>query len=292
MSMNAQQLKAIINAIPGNVFFKDTECRYFYASHLCSMLNTAGRPDFTIIGKTDLEVQVQKELGEQYYKEDKELLRTGGEMEYVSRMKFGSDIYYYKIQKRAVHSTDESTGEDRIIGVVGVVTDITQETVLRQRLEYLSSTDALTGLRNRASLMLWLSQPFPTASLPLTVISADFDKLKVLTDNYGHDAGDSYLKAGSKIMQDVLPETAAIYRTGGDEFLIIIGSCGEEEGRSLIGKLEQAFSSCKVESVQMSVSLGAVTLTDAGMSLTDAINLADSRMYEQKRVHHASQPRG
>ncbi len=290
MDMNAEDLRAIINAIPGNVFFKDTECRYLYASHLCSMLNTAGRPDFTIIGKTDLEVQVQKELGEQYYREDQELLRSGGELEYVSRMQFGSDIYYYKIQKRAVHSSID--GKDTIIGVVGVVTDITQETVLRQRLEYLSSTDALTGLKNRASLMLWLSGPFPADSLPLTIISADFDNLKILNDSYGHDAGDNYLKTGTKLMQDILPEESLIYRTGGDEFLITVPHCDEGKSRSLMEKIEKAFCACTVETVPMSVSLGAVTLTDAGKSLSDAIKESDARMYEQKRAHHAAASRG
>ncbi|MBP5158580.1 MAG: diguanylate cyclase [Treponema sp.] len=290
MVMDAENLKAIINAIPGNVFFKDTECRYRYTSHLCSMLNTAGRPDFTIIGKTDLEVQVQKELGEQYYNEDKELLSTGGEMEYVSKMTFGSDSYYYKIQKRAVHSCED--GKDSIIGVVGVVTDITQETVLRQRLEYLSSTDALTGLKNRASLMLWLSQPFPEGSLPLTILSADFDNLKILNDKHGHDAGDSYLKTGTQTMQGILPEDACIYRTGGDEFLVTVPSCSEEKSRSLIEKIGEAFGSCTVEGVPMSVSLGAVTLTDTRMSLSDAIKEADKRMYEQKRAHHTTTPRG
>ena len=289
MDMNAEKLKAIINAIPGNVFFKDTECRYLYTSHLCSMLNTAGRPDFTIIGKTDLEVQVQKELGEQYYNEDKELLRSGGELEYVSQMTFGSDTYYYKIQKRAVHSTED--GKDSIIGIVGVVTDITQETVLRQRLEYLSSTDALTGQKNRASLMLWLSQPFPVASLPLTILSADFDNLKTLNDNYGHDAGDAYLKKGVELMRNILPEDACLYRTGGDEFLVTVPSCDEGMSHSLVEKIGEAFRACTVETVPMSVSLGAVTLTDSGMSLSDAIKESDSRMYEQKRAHHAMNPR-
>ncbi len=281
--MNAENLKAIINAIPGNVFFKDTQCRYFYVSHLCSMLNTAGRPDFTIIGKTDLEVQVQKELGEQYYKEDLELLKSGGELEYVSPMRFGADTYYYKIQKRAVRGVG-----DAIIGIVGVVTDITQETVLRQKLEYLSSTDALTGLKNRASLMLWLSHPLSQQKLPLSIISADFDNLKVLNDNYGHAAGDSYLTTGSKLIQDMLPEGSVMYRTGGDEFLITVPLCEEADCTALLQKIDLAFKACKIETVPMSVSLGAVSLTDMSLSLTEAIDLADARMYEQKRQHHAA----
>ncbi len=284
--MDAENLKAIINAIPGNVFFKDTQCRYRYASHLCSMLNTIGRPDFTIIGKTDLDVQVQRELGEQYYKEDCELLKSGGELEYVSEMKFGNDTYYYKIQKRAVHGTDDS-----VIGVVGVVTDITQETVLRQKLEYLSSTDALTGLKNRASLMLWLSQPLSPDSFPLSVISADFDNLKKLNDTFGHAAGDTYLTTGTKMMQNILPDTACLYRTGGDEFLIVIPSCPEEECRTFINKVDIAFKGCNIENVPMSVSMGSVTIANAGQNVQEAIHVADERMYEQKRRHHGSQSR-
>ena len=282
--MNERNLKAIINAIPGNVFFKDTQCRYVYASHLCSMLNTAGRNDFTIIGKTDLEVQVQKELGEKFYNEDCQLLKSGGEMEYVSEMKFGDATYYYKIQKKTVHV---ESGE--IIGIVGVVTDITQETVLQQELEYISTTDVLTGLNNRASLKRWLESPTPEASFPLSIVSADFDNLKVLNDTHGHYAGDTYLITGAKIMKDTLPEHAKIYRTGGDEFFIVIPKCTEEECNSYISQISKAFQERDIEGVQMSISLGAVTLTDSNQNITEAFYAADDRMYEQKRKHHAVQ---
>ncbi|MCR5764283.1 MAG: diguanylate cyclase [Treponema sp.] len=282
MDMNADNLKAIINAIPGNVFFKDDQCRYLYVSHLCSMLNTAGRGDFTIIGKTDLEVQVQKELGEQYYKEDCELLKSGGELEYVSQMQFGENLYYYKIQKRAVHGSGGS-----VIGIVGVVTDITQETVLRQKLEYLSSTDTLTGLKNRASLALWLSQPITSESIPLSIISADFDNLKLLNDNYGHAAGDTYLKTGTKLISDLLPNGACMYRMGGDEFLITLPACKEKDCSVLIEKISESFKSSSIESVPLSISLGMVTLNSVDQNLTEAIHEADARMYEQKRIHHS-----
>ena len=286
MDLDEENLRAIIKAIPGNVFFKDTQCRYVYASHLCSMLNTAGRSNFSIIGKTDLEVQVQKELGQKFYDEDCELLKTGGELEYVSKMKFGEDSYYYKIQKRVVYSAGDG-GVSSIIGIVGIVTDVTQETLLRQRLEYLSSTDPLTGLKNRASLMLWLSQPRMKECYPLSLISADFDNLKTLNDTHGHAAGDTYLKTGAQIMQDILPESAGLFRIGGDEFLITIPRCTEEDGSAFVDKIDIAFKSYKIDNIQMSVSLGMVTLTDSSQSITEAIQAADKHMYERKREHHA-----
>lgn len=108
MDLNEENLKSIINSIPGNVFFKDTQCRYLYASHLCF-----------IIGKTDPEVQVQKELGEMFYREDCELLKSGGEMEYVSQMQFGNDTYYYKIRNKAVHGAGNTVRSKHFISFKG-----------------------------------------------------------------------------------------------------------------------------------------------------------------------------
>lgn len=59
-----KHLEKFMQNIPLNIFFKDTECKYIYASEICKNLNKHG-DDWTIYGKTDLEIQPFPELGRQ-----------------------------------------------------------------------------------------------------------------------------------------------------------------------------------------------------------------------------------
>ncbi len=283
MELDVANLTTIISSIPGNVFFKDTECRYIMASHICSMLNTAGRSDFSIIGKTDLEIQVQQELGEKYYNEDKELVQNGGELDYVNEMKFGNLVFYYRIQKKAVYNQ-----QGKIIGVIGMVTDITKETVLQHRLERLSITDVMTGFYNRTYYEMFLSSPLDAKRLPLSIITADFDYLKSVNDKFGHAKGDEYIRTGASIIRENVPEKTNIYRIGGDEFVIELPNCIEGRCQSIMQKIGKDFKLTKIGNVSLSVSLGSFTIENEMQDIAEALKTADKNMYEQKQKHHDS----
>lgn len=69
--INEELMKQFMLHAPANIFFKDTECRYLFASEICHLVNCG--KDGTIIGKTDLEIQNNKELGKMYYEADKKM---------------------------------------------------------------------------------------------------------------------------------------------------------------------------------------------------------------------------
>ena len=57
------------------LFAKDTECRYVYTSEIEDLID--GEEEHSILGKTDREIQYDQELGQMYYEQDKEIMRTG-----------------------------------------------------------------------------------------------------------------------------------------------------------------------------------------------------------------------
>lgn len=61
--------------IPVILFAKDTECRYVYTSEIEDLID--GEEEHSILGKTDKEIQYDQELGQMYYEQDKEIMRTG-----------------------------------------------------------------------------------------------------------------------------------------------------------------------------------------------------------------------
>ena len=133
-------LMILMDAIPANVFFKDTECKYMMASHICQMLNTGGDPNFTIFGKTDMDIQPDKVLGKKFYEEDKEAIATGRTFDYLQPMKFGDTTYYYQITKNPIRDADGN-----ILGVVGIIGDRTKEIEMQNKLEAETMLNVMKG---------------------------------------------------------------------------------------------------------------------------------------------------
>jgi diguanylate cyclase (GGDEF)-like protein len=95
-----------------------------------------------------------------------------------------------------------------------------------QQLEILATRDPLTGLANRrsaADLMdrLWNDRRIPRSSVAF--VMADIDSFKRLNDSAGHAAGDDCIRrVAATIEQTVRVADDAVFRYGGEEFLIVL----------------------------------------------------------------------
>ena len=65
--LNSEMLKRFMYSAPVNIFFKDTECRYCFASEICNLVSVG--ENGSIVGKTDLEVQKFPEMGKMNYQQ-------------------------------------------------------------------------------------------------------------------------------------------------------------------------------------------------------------------------------
>lgn len=101
---------------------------------------------------------------------------------------------------------------------------------IRKQTEQLTqeaATDALTGLLNRRSLELTMSQ-WMEAYLPFSLIILDVDKFKLVNDTYGHGTGDEVLKHVARMISASLRPGDVCHRYGGEEFVILLA--GTEPG--------------------------------------------------------------
>lgn len=267
--------------VPMNIFFKDTECRYIYASQICDLLN-CGESGETIVGKTDFEVQKFPELAKQYYEDDQKLISNGGESCYISEFPMPDKTYFYEIRKKAVR--DE---EGRVIGIVGVVTDVTELMEMRTKMEDFYMTDPTTRLYNKKYLEAWKKVGIP--EFPLTFILGDCNYLKKINDTYGHDYGNQLLGFVGELFRRCLPEKCTAIREGGDEFLIICNNTTAQEARELIEQLEEKASRLFVKGNPLSIAYGAVTMQKDEYSYESAHRIADQRMYERKQRMKSAQ---
>ncbi len=163
-------------------------------------------------------------------------------------------------------------------------------------LAHFAMRDPLTGLSNRRSLAVHLSQWSAWSARygrPLTLVLADLDKFKDVNDLYGHLIGDEVLRRVSSALQAMLRASDKAARYGGDEFAIIAPETGPEEARALCDRVVAAVHDLEIPVsaggiVKPTVSVGAAILLEpADSDLRDPDELlaaADHGLYAAKRA--------
>lgn len=106
--------------------------------------------------------------------------------------------------------------------------EITRST---QRLEHLATSDALTGLANRAVFnrrMELLFERCRAGKAEIALLLIDLDKFKAVNDSRGHNAGDALLKIVAARIEAVRGKHDLAVRLGGDEFAVVLAGSGVE----------------------------------------------------------------
>jgi diguanylate cyclase (GGDEF)-like protein len=144
-----------------------------------------------------------------------------------------------------------------------------------------AATDQLTSLANRRRLMTDLERVV-TATPPESMVLAlfDLDGFKAYNDSFGHPAGDDLLRRLSKQLARAMEPVGTAYRLGGDEFCIL-ASTRSAAAEAICEAAEQALSD-RGQGFSIGASWGKVLIPVEVVSPTDALRLADRRMYAKK----------
>src|SRR5437773_4269705 len=119
-----------------------------------------------------------------------------------------------------------------IVSILSFVQDVSSRIQAEERLQYLATRDALTGLPNRLLLQERLTQAIAQAkrsSRRVGVLFIDLDRFKNVNDTLGHRIGDELLKRVTAALSHALRETDLPARLGGDEFMVIIEELDDAE---------------------------------------------------------------
>jgi diguanylate cyclase (GGDEF)-like protein len=149
-----------------------------------------------------------------------------------------------------------------------------------------SITDALTGLGNRRKLVADLQRAFEHDRPPtLLLMIFDLDGFKGYNDSFGHPAGDALLVRLGEKLATVPGTDGGAYRLGGDEFCIIAPVRADEAERVIDDACEALTE--HGEGFSVSTSFGAVLLPDEAVDVSQALSLADERLYAEKHSRRA-----
>jgi diguanylate cyclase (GGDEF)-like protein len=132
----------------------------------------------------------------------------------------------------------------------------------RDELEQVSSSDILTGCGNRNALFLRLKEEClrcRRTGEALSCITIDIDNLTDINDRFGHEIGDLVLKRVASAVRQRLRITDHLFRSGGDEFVVVATDCNGAAAHEMAEELQALVSQLRLASKQELVPTSITT---------------------------------
>jgi diguanylate cyclase (GGDEF)-like protein len=130
------------------------------------------------------------------------------------------------------------------------IVELHREVQAKNRLlEEMALTDSLTGLLNRRAVDVWASRQLSAAArhhFPFWVVMTDLDFFKKVNDTYGHDAGDTVLKAFADILKTHSRQSDICARLGGEEFLLMMTHADKEGMKIAVERIREQFENASI----------------------------------------------
>lgn len=212
------------------------------------------------------------------------LKHGGGEIDY--RFLHSDGAY------RWIHDQHLVIQENDIpVGIVGSLTDITEQQNLREEIEHKTRYDDLTGLINRKefeSRLRYILGQDNAKTGQHVVCYLDLDQFKVINESYGHAAGDELLRQLSSVLQKSLSRRDILAYLGGDDFGILLQHCTLNQAHRILEIIQDAIHeyrfSWEGKSLAIAASIGVVPFNRHTGDSTNILSLANSACFAAKEA--------
>ena len=283
------EIEKMLKELPSNIYLKDDKGRYIFATHYWHHLEHGDDPDWSIRGKTDVEIRKDKDNALKAMESDQEVLKTGKGKNYIIEVNEDGVKEFLQIIKEPV-----SNDNGKITGIIALINDVTEREMLRMKLEESAHIDELTGVRNKncyISEVERLKKNIEDGNARFGIVMIDLNNLKVINDTYGHELGNvAIVKLCRQICY--IFKNSPVFRIGGDEFVVLLEDEDLADFDNLIGKFKQSMISfendMKVEPLERITAAIGVGIYDSKIdsSFLDVFNRADKDMYSCKKEMH------
>lgn len=157
------------------------------------------------------------------------------------------------------------------------------------QLQRLATTDALTGLPNRAAMEPALRRKRAEAlreGSRFAVLSMDLDHFKTINDQNGHEAGDRALVTFAELLRQRVRGSDLACRWGGEEFQVLLSGTGRDGAVRIAEDVRRALEARNREAdappFPMTVSVGVAVYPEDADTISDLLIIADRRLYRAK----------
>ena len=204
--------------------------------------------------------------------------------EIINRRKDGSLF----IESAAISPVTSEDGKS--VRYVAVKHDVTVQKRLEDDLRALATTDPLTGIANRRTLMDKGHREIQRAlrhDLTLSILLIDIDHFKLVNDRWGHAAGDRALQVFAGICSAIIRDNDTVGRMGGEEFAVILPDTDLPQAVLTAERLLSAVREANIaidggSSVRITASIGVATIGAGDTSLEQLLARSDAALYHAK----------
>lgn len=282
-SASFYEIERMLKALPSNIYLKDADGRYIFATHYWHHLDNSNDPNWTIRGKTDIDIRKDKENARMAMEKDMEVIRTGKGDSYIIEINADGILEYFQVYKEPV--TDE---KGNINGIIGLLNNVTEQEIMKRQLKSAAVIDGLTGLYNRKEIQSQIektiSESRRTGSI-CSVIMLDIDNFKHVNDFYGHKQGDMVIIGLADILKNnqSTSEKFSAGRWGGEEFMLLLHDTEISAATYIAELIRQCFANTSFPDIRpQTISLGVTQLRadDTADSLCIRV---DDGLYKAKK---------
>ena len=170
-----------------------------------------------------------------------------------------------------------------------ILLDISDQKAIEENLHQLATIDSLTQTLTRQQFMTLAekeakrAQRFHTA---LSILYCDIDHFKDINDQYDHFTGDEVLQEICARMKQNLRDFDLLGRMGGDEFVILLIRCNQQQAaeiaRRICISIQKEPVNTEGRTLQMTVSIGVTTIQPQDDSFVSALKRADHALLQAK----------
>lgn len=157
-----------------------------------------------------------------------------------------------------------------------------------KKLKYLSYHDALTGLFNRYFFTEEMKRLSSGQFVPISIVIADVDALKLVNDKLGHQAGDRLICRAAELLRCSFRKSDLIARVGGDEFAAILPKTDIDVIEQIIERIELNSIDNINSEAPLVISIGFAISNDSVTNLEELYHQADKNMYSNKEKRRKS----
>ena len=285
-SFTFSEIEGILRELPSNIYLKDAEGKYVFATHYWRHIKASSQPNWTIRGKTDFDIRKDKANALKAMESDKVILATGKGTTYVIEENHDGVREFLELVKRPTHDKD-----GKVNGIVALINNVTEKELLKMELERRATIDPLTGLLNKTATKGLIDIELEKYARSTqgghgALLMIDVDNFKNVNDTFGHSTGDSVLMCVSSIIHGAFKGMDVKGRVGGDEFMVF--ACDVSDAATAcrladsIGRqAAHAYDGSDLEGL-VSLSIGVSLYPQHGVSFHDLYISADKALYTVK----------
>lgn len=223
---------------------------------------------------------------------------SGGETVLLTTRYISELQWVLLVEQREVTATAAASNGLKTNILIGVVTILLTGIIIgwiinrfQRRLEFMATTDSLTGLHNRQVFDIALGQAVERAlrsKSRLALILIDLDRFKAINDRFGHLNGDRVLQQSALLLRGSVRKSDMLARWGGEEFTVLMENCGEAEAvkaaEELRRRIAEELTIKDLPDIHMTASFGVAAFHPGESSAAPMLTRADRALYKAKEL--------